>query len=119
MTVRRQLLGRRGETAAVEYLLQKGYKIILQNFRCYLGEIDIIAKEGDTIIFVEVRARSTDSFGLPQESVSIKKQNRLRKLAQYYISKFSISDSCRFDVLGIMFEANGRIKSIEHFINAF
>ena len=119
MTVKRQLLGRLGEDVAVRYLQANGFIIIQQNFRCRLGEIDIIAKEKGVTVFVEGRSRGSGSYGLPQESVGIKKQTKLRKLAYYYIAKYDISDACRFDVLAVMFDRNNLVKSIEHFRNAF
>ena len=119
MTVKRQLLGRLGEDVAVRYLQANGFIIIQQNFRCRLGEIDIIAKEKGVTVFVEVRSRASGSYGLPQESVGFKKQNKLRKLAHYYIVRYEIYDDCRFDVLAIMFEQDNVVRSIEHFRNAF
>ena len=119
MTVKRQILGRLGEDLAVRYLQANGFIIVQQNFRCRLGEIDIIAKEKGVTVFVEVRSRGSVSYGLPQETVGFKKQSKLRKLAQFYISRYDISDDCRFDVLAIMFDQETVVKSIEHFRNAF
>ena len=112
-------MGRLGEDLAVKYLQSIGFVVIQQNFRCMLGEIDIIAKENGVTVFVEVRSRGSGTYGLPQESVGFKKKNKLRKLAYYYIAKYDISGDCRFDVLAIMFEQNNVVKSIEHFRNAF
>ncbi|ACV62102.1 protein of unknown function UPF0102 [Desulfofarcimen acetoxidans DSM 771] len=119
MTVKKQLLGRLGESVAARYLYSKGFIIIHQNFRCRLGEIDIIAREKGVTVFVEVRSRCGSSYGLPQESVVIKKQVKLRKLAQYYIARYALTGDFRFDVVAVMFEQDNSIKLIEHFRNAF
>ena len=103
------------EQKAVEYLKEKGYSIINQNFRCKIGEIDIIAQWKDVIVFVEVKYRKTASFGYPEEAVSYYKQEKIRKVAQYFLtgSNSFVDMDCRFDVIAIEGE------EIRHIENAF
>ena len=103
------------EQKAIEYLKEKGYSIINQNFRCKIGEIDIIAQWKDVIVFVEVKCRKTASFGYPEEAVSYYKQEKIRKVAQYFLtgSNSFVDMDCRFDVIAIEGE------EIRHIENAF
>ncbi len=95
-------LGARGEDVAVSYLKKNGYKIVERNFRCVLGEIDIVAYDGKTLVFVEVRTRKSRQFGSPISSVSYRKQKKLISLANFYIKKHRLFDKpARFDVVGI------------------
>lgn len=113
-------LGRIGEEKATEYLLQQGYRIIERNFRCTLGEIDIIAEEAGYLVFIEVRSRHDSCFGLPQETVNWVKQRKLKQLASYYLKiKKSWERKCRFDVMGIIFDQQTNIKSLELIKDAF
>lgn len=106
--VSRRAEGREGEEMAVEYLSINGYNILERNYRNRFGEIDLIAKDGKTVVFIEVKRRNTDSYGLPVESVDIKKQKRLSKAAAAYITEKRITNSpCRFDVVSIY---NDRIE---------
>ena len=75
------------EIKAEEYLLQNGYKILERNFRNRSGEIDIIAKDGEYFCFIEVKYRTTNDFGNPFEAVDYRKQNQIRKVANYYCMK--------------------------------
>ena len=108
-------IGAAYEQKAVEYLKEKGYSIIKQNFRCRMGEIDIIAQWNDVIVFVEVKYRKTASFGHPEEAVSYYKQEKIRKVAQFFLTgaNLSMDTDCRFDVIAI--EGN----EIRHIENAF
>jgi len=106
-------LGKEGEKLAIDYLLKKGYRILEKNFRTQFGEIDIIAKHGNYIVIVEVRRRASESFGGPELSVNHKKQERLKKLALYYLSKLGKEHPVRFDVIAI------KDSQIEHIENAF
>ena len=100
--------GKEGEEMAVGYLIIKGYSILERNYRNPFGEIDLIAKDGKTVVFIEVKRRNTDSYGLPVESVDIKKQKRLSKAATAYITEKRITNlPCRFDVVSIY---NDRIE---------
>lgn len=112
-------LGRKGEKIAIKYLKKSGFEIIEHGFRALRGEIDIIAREKDTIVFVEVKTRSSHEFGYPLEAVDFKKQAQIKKLASIYISKkFQKFIPCRFDVVGIIINEKGEPEII-HVRNAF
>lgn len=111
-------LGNKGEDLAVIFLEKKGYKIIAKNYRNYVGEIDIIARDGETTVFIEVKTRANDSFGYPFEAVHNKKRLKLRNLALLYMKKQGEEIPIRFDVLSIMYTDNGQ-KQIEHIKDAF
>lgn len=101
------------ERKAVEYLKSQGYVIIKQNFRSKAGEIDIIAREGNVICFVEVKYRKTASFGHPEEAVSYYKQEKIRKVAEFFFvyHKIPLDTECRFDVIAIEGEELRHIKN--------
>lgn len=95
-------LGRSGETLAVEFLKGRGYCILEKNFRAKVGEIDIIAKDGDTICFVEVKTRAAASHGSGFEAISGFKMRKLTQTAQWYLSRKNLHDiNARFDVVSI------------------
>jgi len=117
----RRALGIRSEDEAVRYLQGRGYQILARGFRMHRGEIDIIARHGPTIVFVEVRARARTEFGLPLESVKWPKQNQVRKVAQAYLQKHRLPEdrtACRFDVLSVVW-SEGRVPALTHIQNAF
>ena len=92
-----------GENIAKEYLKSEGYRIIKANFKNAIGEIDIIAYDGEILVFIEVKNRKTSKFGLPREAVNFAKQNKIRLVATSYIKKYKLFDkACRFDVLEIL-----------------
>ncbi|MFC1510726.1 YraN family protein [Candidatus Omnitrophota bacterium] len=94
-----------GEELAVFYLKEQGYKIIETNYVNKIGEIDIIARDGDVLCFIEVKARQGLYLGHPLEAVSIFKQKKLRRVAQWYIAQKQIRDmDLRFDVVGVLVE---------------
>jgi putative endonuclease len=97
---RRQARGKEAEQRAVDYLCGCGYRIVERNFRCKLGELDIVALDGDTLVFVEVRSRQSARFGTALESVSPAKQRQVARVAQVYLTKHG-PRLCRFDVIGI------------------
>ena len=102
MTLARIKSGKIGEKLAVSYLHGEGYKIIERNYRTKLGEIDIIADCKGCTCFVEVRAKNSPAFGLPEETILKKKQLQISKAALAYIKQFKLEDkSCRFDVVCI------------------
>jgi putative endonuclease len=105
-------LGKSGEKKAASYLKKKGYQILHMNYRCRFGEIDIIAKQGDTVVFVEVKTRSSDKYGLGYESVTASKQEKLLKTTQFFFAENGESPA-RFDVISI----DG--KEVSHIENAF
>ena len=111
-------LGSEGEELAVKFLKKKGYTIIARNYKTNIGEVDIIAKDGDTIVFVEVKTRTNDTFGYPFEAVNRNKRKKLKNLALLYLKKQRQEFAVRFDVISISCVHNGK-KSIEHIIDAF
>lgn len=114
------MLGRKAEEATVEYLIKQGYAIIERNYRFSAGEIDIIAEHLGDLVFVEVRSRQGIEYGLPQETVNYKKQQKLRRLANQYLKLKKVwQRACRFDVVGIIFGKEGKIESTELIRNAF
>ena len=109
MTHERQKTGQLGEDAAVRFLQAKGYKILERNFRCSFGEMDIIARQGDELVFIEVRSRRSEGFGDPAESVGAVKQRKLSRIALHYLQKHDLLDTkARFDVLGIRVRPEGQ-----------
>ena len=98
----RQRLGKYGEDVAIRFLLQKDYKILERNFRCKQGEIDIIAKDSEKIVFVEVKTRSNFNFGMPIEAVDRKKISHILKSAKVYLKLKNIKNTfIRFDVIEV------------------
>ena len=111
-------LGDRGENAAASYLRGQGYRIILRNFRCELGEVDIIARKGDTLVFVEVKTREQDE-PTPEEQVNNTKQHQVTKAAKFYMSRYGTPrPPARFDVIAVIWPT-GREPQIRHVENAF
>lgn len=100
----RRALGKRYEEAAASFLEEKGYKILERNFTSPRGEIDLIARDGRYLVFVEVKYRANASQGNPLEAVGTAKQERLRRTAAWYLMKRGIPEEmpCRFDVVGIL-----------------
>ena len=108
MTWARLKTGRQGEEIAVRYLRENGYLVLERNFRCPLGEMDIVARHGDVLVFVEVRSRRSQGYGEPLESVGIVKQKKLSRIALYYIQKHHLQGrKARFDVLGVKIQPDG------------
>jgi putative endonuclease len=102
MTVQRQQRGKSGEDLAVEELERRGYAIVARRYRTRHGEIDIVAEDGDTLVFVEVKARATAEFGTAAEAVTRRKQRRLIAMATDYLARGRITGKpCRFDVVAI------------------
>ena len=98
-----QQIGNHGEQVAQEYLLQQGYQILETNYRCKMGEIDIIAKDGNTLVFVEVRSRSSTQYGSPLDTINRTKQQKIRKAAEHFLfTKRKQNAYCRFDVVAIV-----------------
>lgn len=115
----RQLLGQKGEKQAVRHLKLKGYKVITTNYRCQYGEIDIIARDADTLIFIEVKTRKTTAFGGPSAAVDHRKQKQISKVAHHYLITHHNDDvDARFDVISIL-SPDGKASEIEHITNAF
>lgn len=111
-------LGQRGERVAARYLRRRGYRIVTRNFRAAGAEIDLVALDGPTLVFIEVKTRLAASAGAPEEAVGRRKQERLRRAAQIYGARHRAEDRpMRFDVVAISGE--GRRRRVELFKDAF
>ena len=97
-------LGEKGEGLAVTYLRKKGYKIITRNYKTRIGEIDIIAMEEDTLVFVEVKTRESIAYGKPFEAVDYFKKRKIANVAMLYLKQLKEVPPCRFDVVSIYYE---------------
>ena len=113
-----KVLGIKGENLAVTFLKKKGYRIIARNYKTFLGEVDIIAQDGNTIVFTEVKTRTDELFGRPFEAVNKKKRHKMKNVALLYMKGIQRNVSVRFDVISIFCRENGE-KEIEHIIDAF
>lgn len=109
------LTGREGEAKAADYLRSKKYEVIGANYRCRFGELDLIAKKRELVIFVEVKLRKNDRFGAAADAVTFSKQDKLRKTAASWLAAHDCDAPTRFDVIEI-YTDTGRINHIE---NAF
>ncbi len=110
--------GKAGEIIAVNYLKKKGYLILVTNYTNTLGEIDIIAKDKDYIVFVEVKTRMSRAFGDPMEAVDERKQLKIMQTATMYLkSKRLLETPCRYDVIAILGDISN--PEIRHIQNAF
>ena len=116
----RKELGAKGEKLAAKFLRRKGYRIVQRNYKCKLGEIDIVAQINGMFAFVEVRTKSTAEFGPPQYSITTAKRKQITKAALSYIREKNLAgQSCRFDVIAVTFSPESRRPKIEHIENAF
>lgn len=111
-------LGKSGEETAVTLLKANGYKILSRNYKTKIGEIDIVARDKDTISFVEVKTRHSDRFGLPQEAISHLKQRQISKAALIYLKDNNLlNKKARFDVVSVLF--SGKEPKMDLIKNAF
>lgn len=116
----RKKLGNDGENIAYGYLTDLGYKLVQKNYRIRSGEIDLIMTDQNTLVFIEVRTKSSSFYGSPLETVNYKKQNVIIKTANFFLHshpKFQDSD-CRFDVIGIVINKQNKVE-INHIKDAF
>jgi putative endonuclease len=114
----RQIFGQEGERIAERYLSKKGYRIVERNYRCPMGEVDLIVLDRRVIVFVEVKTRRHERFGVPLESVHTRKQRKMIKAALWFLSDHKLHErDARFDVVGISF--GGQEPVVEHIENAF
>ncbi|MBS4536066.1 YraN family protein [Clostridium sp. D2Q-14] len=108
--------GNYGEQTAIEYLLNKDYKILEKNFTTKIGEVDIIAKDNDIVVFIEVKLRRNSKYGYPFEAVDYKKQKKIINVAQLYVKyKKLYNTQLRFDIIEVYLDNN----YINHISNAF
>lgn len=118
MTEQRLSLGRWGEQQAARYLRRRLYRIVEMNYRCRGGEIDIVARRGKTLAFVEVKTRSSQQFGAGQDAVTVRKQQQISRAAHHFLLEHPHEDhELRFDVIAVHV-AGGRTE-IDHLVNAF
>jgi len=112
------LLGKEGERVAEQYLKKKGYKLVERNYRCPGGELDLIVLDRRVVVFVEVKTRTGRGFGTPAEAVEFRKQRRMIRAAQFFLSAKGLHQrDARFDVVGVLWA--GRQPVVEHIENAF
>ena len=114
-----RLSGTWGEAQVAAYLRRKGYTLLAHSYRCRFGEIDLIARKGKVVCFVEVKLRSGTEFGLPREAVTPRKQEKLRKTALLYLSQHELDCPTRFDVAEVYARADSGGARIEYLENAF
>ncbi|WP_422445863.1 YraN family protein [Thermoanaerobacterium sp. DL9XJH110] len=114
-----KILGSLGEQLATEFLKRLNYRILATNYRCRFGELDIIALDGGTIVFVEVKTRSTQNFGKGMEAVNYYKQQKIKKTALAYLNESKHPfKNLRFDVIDILINRE-KTPEITHIVNAF
>ena len=112
------LLGKEGERIAEQYLKRKGYRLVERNYRCAVGELDLIVLDRRVVVFVEVKTRTGEGFGTPLEAVETRKQRKMIQAAQFFLNTKGLHQrDARFDVVGISWV--GRNPVIEHIENAF
>jgi putative endonuclease len=109
--------GHKGEEIAADYLKKEGYTVLHRNYNTPLGEADIVARDNNIIVFVEVKARSSDAFGQPFEAVNHRKQEKLKKIALYYLKHNKIELPVRFDIVSII-SRDGKAE-VNHIREAF
>ena len=120
VTSRRQAVGRRGEEAARAFLKRRGVRILAENFVCAAGEIDLVGRDRDTLVFIEVKARTSDAFGPPHLAVHRRKQRQIVRAAQWYLAEQRTPNPpCRFDVLAVTFPEDDGAPRIDWVRDAF
>jgi len=113
-------LGAAGEAAAAAWLAQQGYQLLARNVRTRYGEIDLVVRCGDVVVFVEVKSRTGSGFGHPGEAVAVAKQRRLARLASAYVLTHRLEGcAIRFDVIAVHATPEGGVGHIEHIPDAF
>ena len=116
---RRQRTGKLGEDTAVQYLQGNGYRILERNFRTRYGEVDIIAQKDGCLVFVEVRAKASREFGLPEESLTRAKKEHLVSAAEAYLQELGLQDiPWRIDLVSVDVGPLGKVNDVRHFENA-
>ncbi len=120
MALGRLRLGSRGESLAQRELKRRGYRIAERNFRCSAGELDLIAWDGDVLVFIEVKTRTGADFAAPQEGVDWKKRRKLAQVCEHYLMKRGLRDvRCRFDVAAVLLPEGRRRGRVEIIRDAF
>ncbi len=112
-------LGAWGEETAARFLTDKGYRILDRNWHAPHGELDIVAQDGETLVFVEVKARRRHDFGRPEEAITPAKQRKLRETAWAYLQVHDLVEAdFRFDVVALDQARSGEVSRLEHYVNA-
>lgn len=106
--------GRRGEDAAVAFLRREGFAILERNYRCAYGEIDVVARDGESLVFVEVRARASAAFGTPEESITGRKSQKMIECAHAYLLEHDVRRSWRIDLAAVELE-HGRVRRLDYY----
>lgn len=120
MTDKRKSIGSYGEDLACEHLRLQGYNILARNYRIKLGEIDIIARVGEVLVFVEVKTRKSLSYGYGLESITWKKQQTIKKIAEYYYNTLHNNNlQARIDVIDIVLNQDNSLQQLRHIESAF
>ena len=114
----RQGLGALGEKLAARHLAAAGYQIVACNWRCPIGELDLVARQGECLVCVEVRTRRGAAFGPPEESITAAKQARLVALAEAYVQATDWLGDWRIDVVAVEMDRTGRLLRVDHYENA-
>ncbi|MFQ5952105.1 MAG: YraN family protein [Candidatus Omnitrophota bacterium] len=114
-----QSLGRLGERIAEKFLASRGYWILHRNFSTPFGEIDLVAKQADFTVFLEVKTRISEKFGSPLSSITKDKQGHILKNCRFYLKKYRLyGEPCRIDVISINLNKMGNLKTLNHVKNA-
>ena len=120
MTRSRLNVAKIGESLALKHLKARGYRILAQNYRARRGEIDLIARDGEFVVFVEVKTRRSLKFGVPQAAVTLQKQRQISKVALAYLQSRNLLDTlCRFDVIAIHLSPQLELLKLEQIESAF
>ncbi|HIC89501.1 MAG TPA: YraN family protein [Anaerolineae bacterium] len=114
----RRGLGQRGEELAVQALKRQGYEIMARNWRCAVGEIDVVARHGDELVIVEVRTRRGYRFGMPEDSITSTKQAKLVELGYTYVGETGWEGPWRIDVVAVQMDQRGHLERITVLPNA-
>ncbi len=116
---KKKTTGKIGEDIAAKFLTRKGYRILERNWRIKGGEIDIVADDRGTMVFVEVKARSSTEYGTGEEAITPHKKGKIINTAKAYLKYKGEDRPCRFDVIAILFDKRGKAKEINHIEDAF
>jgi putative endonuclease len=115
----RQGLGRTGERLAAEALISQGYRILERNFRCRYGEIDLVAEDGQDLVFVEVKTRRGSAHGFPEEAITARKQQKIIEVANHYLDLHACFErSWRVDVVAVQLSMGGKLEEIRCYQHA-
>ncbi len=118
MTIYQKHIGNIGEKIAADYLQSEGYQLVDQNFTTRYGELDLVALEGGNLVFVEVKTRTSATFGLPEESVTPTKLERIQNAALLWLQAHpEYPDDWRVDVIAILLDHDKAVQDLHHFIN--